>query len=170
MTGLKAGGGTGLPSALAASIQPALALRTSAKACSDVSPKAEQWERSGISAMYPPSSSLKKYSRDSLSFLTALKADYTARRDRATASLGTASPYLAPLGDSGVRVLRREQRYDGCRLSVRDKIRRAGQSAAHASSKRRLAGDESAFRSNLREFTPAPHLSFHFFALLGSSC
>ena len=39
------------PSAVAASIQTALALRTSARACSGVSPKAAQCARSGMSAM-----------------------------------------------------------------------------------------------------------------------
>ena len=53
------GGGMGLPKSRAASSQAPCARRTSRKASSGVSPKAEQYFKSGMSAMYPPSSALK---------------------------------------------------------------------------------------------------------------
>jgi hypothetical protein len=49
------------PSFFAASSQAFLAFSTSFKASTGVFPNAEQNDKSGISAIYPSSSSLKKY-------------------------------------------------------------------------------------------------------------
>src|ERR1019366_3702441 len=122
MTGRKVGGGTGMPSALAASIQAALGLRTSAKACSGVSPKAAQWGRSGMSAMYSPSSSLKKKGHVVV-FHSSPPKDRLYRSTRSSNCL-RASLSLPRPGDSRAPVRLGERRCDGSRSPWKDENRR----------------------------------------------